>query len=100
MKILKWIYNNILFLITLFLLAFIPLYPKKPLVDIVNTWVYIRLEDFIIVSVLLIWIALLFRKKINLKTPLTMPILLFWIVGAISTVHGVLLIFPELANVF
>lgn len=92
--------NNVLFLVTLFLLAFIPLYPKKPLVDVVNTWVYIRLEDFIVVAVMALWTVLLIKKKISLKTPLTIPILLFWIVGAVSTIHGVLLIFPDLANVF
>lgn len=100
MKIFRWIKDNFLFSIVLFLLAFIPLYPKKPLLDIVNTWVYVRAEDFVVVGVLLIWILLLIRKKITLKTPLTMPILLFWIVGAISTIHGVLLIFPTIANVF
>jgi len=100
MKILRWISDNILFLVTLFLLVFIPLYPKKPLLDVVNTWVYVRAEDFIVLSVLLLWITLLFRKKITLKTPLTMPILLFWIAGAVSTIHGVLLIFPGIANVF
>jgi len=100
MKIFKWISDNVLFVLTLFLLAFIPLYPKKPILDVVNTWVYVRLEDFVIVGVLLIWLVLLFRKKITIKTPLTMPILLFWIAGALSTIHGVLLIFPDLANVF
>ena len=50
MKFLQWIYDNSLSLITLFLLIFIPLYPKKPLVDVVNTWVYVRLEDFIVVD--------------------------------------------------
>ncbi len=99
-KILHWVSDNILFLIVLFLLAFIPLYPKKPLLDIVNTWVYIRAEDFVVLSVLLVWISLLFRKKITLKTPLTAPILLFWIVGAASTIHGVLLLFPNIPNVF
>ncbi len=100
MKILKWIYDNFLFLVSIFLLVFIPLYPKKPLIDVVNTWVYIRAEDFVVTFVLLAWIVLLFRKKINLKTPLTMPILIFWLVGAIATFHGVLLIFPGLANIF
>ena len=100
MKILKWIGNNILFLITLFLLIFIPLYPKIPLLDVHHTWVYVRVEDFIIVFVLLLWLALLYRKKITLKTPLTMPILLFWLAGGIATIHGILLIFPDTANVF
>src|SRR5688500_16015867 len=100
MKLFKWFSDNILFVIVLFLLAFIPLYPKKPLLDVVNTWVYIRAEDFVVFSVLLVWMWLLVKKKINLKTPLTMPIVLFWIVGALSTIHGILLIFPELPNVF
>src|SRR3989344_4263510 len=44
----SWAWNNILFLCTLFLLMFIPLYPKLPLLDVRNTWVYIRAEDFIV----------------------------------------------------
>jgi hypothetical protein len=100
MKFLNWISNNILFLIVLFLLAFIPLYPKIPLLDVLHTWVYIRAEDLVIFSVLFFWIILLFRKKTTLKTPLTFPILLFWIVGIIATIHGVLLIFPNIPNVF
>lgn len=100
MKLFNWFKDNILFVFTLFLLAFIPLYPKRPLLDIKNTWVYIRVEDFIVVFVLGLLTVLFVRKKITLKTPLTMPILLFWIVGAIATIHGILLIFPTLANVF
>ncbi len=100
MKYFKWLKDNILFVITLFLLAFIPLYPKKPLLDIKNTWVYIRAEDFIVVLVMAFWIFLLIRKKITLRTPLTLPILFFWLAGAIATIHGVILIFPTIANVF
>lgn len=100
MKYLQWIGNNILFILTMFLLVFIPLYPKKPLLDIVNTWVYIRAEDFVVAVVLLIWSMLLFQKKVTLKTPLTIPILLFWIAGAIATFHGILIIFPGTANIF
>lgn len=100
MRIIKWLSDNILFVITLFLLAFIPLYPKIPLFDVKNTWVYIRAEDFIVAFVILLWVLLLLFKKVTLKTPLTLPIMLFWIVGGISTLHGVLLIFPTIANVF
>lgn len=92
--------NHILFLETLFLLIFIPLFPKLPIFDVRNTWVYIRAEDFVVLGVLLSWLALLFRKKVSLRTPLTIPILIFWIIGAASTIHGVLLIFPTIANVF
>jgi len=100
MKILHWIKDNILFLFTVFLLGFIPLYPKLPLVDVKNTWVYIRVEDFVIVFVLIIWALFLILKKVSLKSPLTVPILAFWVMGAVATIHGVLLIFPTLADVF
>ncbi|MDP2649250.1 MAG: O-antigen ligase family protein [bacterium] len=99
-KVLSRVWDNILFVSTLFLLAFIPLYPKLPLFDIVNTWVYIRVEDFVVLFVLLFWIIHLFQRKITLKTPLTLPIIIFWIIGAIATIHGVLLIFPTVANIY
>src|SRR3989344_6375966 len=100
MKILKWITNNFLFIFTIFLLVFIPLYPKLPLIDIKNTWVYIRAEDFAVAFIILVWIILLFFKKVTLKTPLTIPIMLFWIIGGLTTLHGVLILFPTLADVF
>src|SRR3989344_2414632 len=99
-KIVSWISDNVLFVETIFLLAFIPLYPKLPLLDIKNTWVYIRAEDFVVLFVLLSMLVLLFKRRISLHTPLTIPILAFWIIGAIATIHGVLLIFPKIANVF
>lgn len=100
MKILRWLWNNIFFIFTLFLLAFIPLYPKRPVLDIQHTWVYIRLEDFVIAFIILTWVYFVFTKKISLKTPLTLPIILFWIIGGVATLHGVLLIFPTLQDVF
>jgi len=99
-KIFNWASDNLLFICTLFLLVFIPLYPKIPLIDIQNTWVYIRAEDFFVFTVLFIWVIYLIRNKISLKTPLTIPILVFWLVGAVSTIHGIILIFPTIANVF
>ncbi len=99
-KIFGFISKNILFIVTLFLLAFIPLYPKIPLLGVAHTWVYIRVEDFAVSFSLILWIFLLLFKKVTLKTPLTFPILLFWVIGGISTLHGVLLLFPTLPNVF
>ena len=99
-KIFSFLSENVLFYETLFLLIFIPLFPKIPILDVKNTWVYIRAEDFVVLFVLLSWFILLFRKKITLRTPLTLPILIFWIIGGIATIHGVLFIFPTIANVF
>lgn len=100
MKIIKWISENILFVTTLFLLAFIPLYPKIPLFDVKNTWVYIRAEDFVVVLALAFWVIFLIKRKITLRTPLTIPIMIFWIIGAVATIHGIILIFPGTANTF
>ncbi|MFZ5845286.1 MAG: O-antigen ligase family protein [Patescibacteria group bacterium] len=99
-KLTAWFKNWGLPFFTLFLLAFIPLYPKLPLFDIKNTWVYVRVEDFVVLFVLLFWGILTVRHKLSLKTPLTLPILLFWAIGLIATLHGLLLVFPDLANVF
>jgi hypothetical protein len=96
----SWVKSNLLFVETLVLLAFIPLYPKIPLIGVTNTWVYIRAEDFLIFGVLLSWLALLVRKKISLRTPLTFPILIYWLIGIVATIHGILLIFPTISNVF
>ena len=99
-KIFSWIWENIPIISTIFLLMFIPLYPKLPLLDVSHTWVYVRVEDFLVIFVLGLWSVLLFKKKVTLKTPLTLPILVFWIIGVIATIHGVVLIFPEISNVF
>ncbi|OGG34493.1 hypothetical protein A2363_04815 [Candidatus Gottesmanbacteria bacterium RIFOXYB1_FULL_47_11] len=99
-KVFVWCKDNIFFLFTLLLLAFIPLYPKLPLVDVVNVWVYIRLEDFVVLFILLWWMVSVGRKPRLLDTHLTLPILVFWCVGALTTIHGILLVFPGLADVF
>src|SRR3990167_11413224 len=92
--------DNIIKFVSLFLLLFIPLYPKIPLLDIQHTWVYVRVEDFVVVLAIAAWIILLLLKRVSLKTPLTLPILLFWVVGGLATLHGVLFFFPTLSNVF
>ncbi len=99
-KLINWFKNWGMTFFALFLLAFIPLYPKLPLLDIRNTWVYIRVEDFVVLFILLWWGILVARSRLTLKTPLTFPILLFWLIGVIATLHGILLIFPDLANVY
>lgn len=68
--------------------------------DIKHVWVYIRLEDFVVLFVLLCWAVLLVRKKLALRTPLTLPIVIFWLIGAVATLHGILLIFPTIADAF
>src|SRR5258708_5732404 len=100
MKLLRLLQENILFIASLFLLFFIPLYPKLAIIGVCHDWVYVRAEDFIVAAMLTLWIFLVLFKKVKLKTPLTKSILLFWLIGTIATFHGVLILFPGLANVF
>lgn len=98
----NWFKKYWLLLVSLGLLAFIPLYPKFPLFDIVQTWVYIRLEDLIVaVAAGAVFINLLMTRQMKLmNTPLTVPILVFWFVGFVSLVYSLLFIGPNLAGYF
>lgn len=99
-KIFSWMSENILFFYVLFLLAFIPLYPKLPLLGVEHTWVYVRLDDIAVALGVAFWFLQFLRRKVSFKTPLIIPILLFWAAGTISTISAIIFIFPYLANVF
>lgn len=91
-KLFAWLDHNILFFLSIFLLAFIPLYPKLPLVDILPGYIVrVRLEDvFVALSALLygIW---WFRGKANpLKNPLFLPVVVYLAIGFISGVSAIL----------
>ncbi len=100
MKIFRLFTEHGMLILTIFLLAFIPLYPKLPLLDIDRTWVYIRVEDFLVAFSWVIFAFFLYRKKATLKTPLTIPIIIFWLVGAVATIHGVIFFFPHMQGMF
>lgn len=95
-----WAEDHLLRILVVVLLVWIPLYPKLPLVDVMNTWVYIRLEDFLVVFSSLILIYSILRKKTSLKNPLTKPIFLYWLAGAISLIWAILFFAPQLPQLF
>lgn len=87
MKFIK-ILNFSIFLLILFLFAFIPLYPKFPLINIKGTFVAIRIEDFLIAATVALWgIYIIFSSQLRskLEDKLNQAILLFFFVGAVST---------------
>lgn len=100
MKIIQYLKENLFFVISLFLLVFIPLYPKIPLLGVTHTFVYIRVEDILVALAGLVFLIQLVRRKVSINTPLTIPIVSYWVVGLISTVLGILFIFPYLSGVF
>lgn len=99
-KFLKFLDAHILKIGIGFLLAFIPLYPKLPLLNVRHTWVYVRMEDVIILALALIWLVQLFRGRVSLKTPLTISIFIFLVIGGASLVFSLIFLGPGLANFF
>lgn len=86
--------SKILFFISIFLFAFIPLYPKFPLLNIGGTFVAIRLEDTLIASLTFIWIIYLTASKRwreFLKDKLNQALALFFFIGFVSVFSAVFL---------
>ena len=99
-RFLSWLERKGLKAGALFLLFFIPVYPKLPLFDIRHTWVYIRLEDVLVALLAVGYLITVLRKKSVLRTPLTLPILLYWLIGGISALHALIVFAPSLPELF
>lgn len=100
-KLLQWCLDHLPFIGTLILLAVIPLYPKLPLIGVIRTWVYIRLEDFLTAFFIGTFVLLtLIRRGVLMKTPLTVPIGVYWVVGFLSGIFSIMFIGPKLTGYF
>lgn len=81
-------------------ILFTALYPKLPSIHINHVWVYIRLEDFIIGFLCVVWFIQLLRKKITVPRPFLYAIGAYWGIGAIAFLISIIFIGPHLANFF
>lgn len=101
--ILSWIDQYVLLVLAAFLLAFIPLYPKIPILDILPGYIVrVRLEDFFVVLTGVVFVIQLLRRKISLRTPLTKWIVAYAMIGAFSMLSAIFLIHtvpPELLHI-
>ncbi len=90
-KLFNWLDEYILTILAGFLLVFIPLYPKLPLMDILPGYIVrLRLEDLFVSFTLLIWVVWVFRGKVSFsKNPIFRPILAYLVVGLISMISAV-----------
>lgn len=95
-----WLTSNIGELSILFFLAFIPLYPKLPIINVIRTWVYIRLEDFLVAAAIGLYILYRIRLRSLPKTPLTWPIITYWVIGIISAAFSIAFIGPKIVGYF
>ncbi len=90
-KILTWLDQNILTLLTGILIVVIPLYPKLPLADLIEGYIVrARLEDILILSTAVVYFVQLFRKKIALPTNLiSKAIFAYIVIGFLSTLSAI-----------
>lgn len=94
--------DKLLFWLVIFLFGFIPLYPKFPLINIMGTFVAIRLEDLFIGLTVVIWaIYLVLSDALQdfLKDRLSRAILLFFFVGFVSTFSAIFLTHSVTAHI-
>lgn len=90
----QWIDENIITVLAAFLVVFIPLYPKIPLLDILPGYIVrVRLEDFLIAFTIFLYLVQVIRKKINLpKLPVSMGLAVYLVIGLISSIVAILFI--------
>ena len=82
------------FILTLFLFAFIPLYPKFPLLNIAGTYVAVRLEDLLIALVIAFWVIGRYIRKdwdFFTKDNTGKAFLLFFLIGILSLLSAIFL---------
>ena len=95
-KLLKLLDDNLLRFGVAFAILFTALYPKLPSIQVTHTWVYVRLEDFLIGLLTFIWVIQLLRRKVSLPRPEGYALLVYWIVGAVSLAYCIAFVIPGL----
>ena len=90
MKLLKKIDDELLKILLIAFIFFIPLFPKFPFKAITYTYISIRLDDFMAALIAIVFIIQLLRKKISFRAlPYKKIIGLFWVVIFLSLLSGV-----------
>lgn len=89
-KWLHWLDDNILLILSGFLIAFIPLYPKIPLLEAIPGYIVrVRLEDMFVLLAAGIWLVQVIRKKVEWKNIIFWMILVYAVVGLLSVLSAV-----------
>lgn len=85
---LKWLDNNILKVLLVGYIFFIPLYPKIPLQAINYTYIAIRLEDLYVGITVFIFGIQFLRRKVNISKKWFFSFLAFWLAIFLSYFYG------------
>jgi len=89
----QWLNDNILLILSGFLIAFIPLYPKIPLFDALPGYIVrVRLEDVLVAITALIWLIKTIKNKTEWRTAISTTMLFYFAVAALSVISGLLFI--------
>lgn len=87
-----WFDLHGLFVVTIFLVVFIPLYPKIPLADLIPGYlVKLRLEDLFVGAAGMIWMIQLARQKITWRSAYFWMVIAYGAVGIVSIVLALFL---------
>ena len=79
-------------IMALVLLVFIPLYPKLPSLEIPNSYVRVRLEDFVVVAAFLLALPNIWQKRVAFfKNKIGQSIIVYWLVGLAATISALLI---------
>ena len=92
-KILSWLDDNLLTLLTGFLIVMIPLYPKIPLAELIQGYIVrMRLEDLLVMGTFALFLLQLARKKITFPTNLIGKVMIVYLVfGFLSVLSAIYL---------
>jgi len=89
----RWIDDNLILLLSAFLIAFIPLYPKIPIWSPIEQYIVrVRLEDFFVLITMGIWLVYIWRKKIVWRSAFLWMIGAYAVVGLLSVLSAFFLI--------
>ena len=89
----NFIDQHLLFYASLFLLIFIPLYPKIPLFDAIPGYIVrVRLEDIFVGLTTLFYLIQVWRKKVSWKNPVAKWIFAYIAVAFLSIISGLFII--------
>lgn len=87
-------FDKYYFWYVLFLIAFIPLYPKFPLLNVPGTFVAVRIEDFVIATALALWgVKIILSRKVAsfLSDDINQALMVFFFVGCVSIFSAIFL---------
>lgn len=90
-QLLKKIDDNLIKILLVFFIFFIPLWPKFPLKNVNFTYIAIRLDDVFVLLLFITFIIQLLRKKVNLNGRFFYLFCLFWIFVFLSYLSGLYL---------